>query len=127
VPSGVMFNFVPIAYLASQNGLTTNASYLGRYPRVDAILQARLEALHNNRPDPDFLYIVPEQGRFDELARCLSREHGIGLVDGYHVIAPYWFAGKSSIGAGPLVPASGTTATPPLQSVATANIPGRSR
>ena len=95
VPSGRAYPFVPVAYLAANHNLPTNGVYVNRYPGgsvIGPISDARLNALRENRPDRDTLYIIPEPDRFAQLAKGLSKTHGVGVINGYNVIAPYWFA-----------------------------------
>jgi hypothetical protein len=103
VPSGFPFPYAPIALIASSNGMATNAASLARYPTgemIDRISDARTRALRTNQLDPDTLYIVPPEDYFLDVTRNLTGEHGVGRIDGYNVIAPYWFADPRSAGVG---------------------------
>ncbi len=99
IPSGDPFRYFPLALLASENGLRTfNAASLARYPSpavIDPILRrTRNRVAWANNPDRDDLYVFPEALDFHNLTRALTKEHGIGQINGYYVIAPYWFAGS---------------------------------
>jgi Family of unknown function (DUF6311) len=95
VPSGEQYPYVPIAYFAANHNLPTNGVYVSRYPSskvIGPISDHRLNALLQNQPNPDNLYIVPDPYRFAELVSHLGNAHGVGMIDGYHVIAPNWIA-----------------------------------
>ena len=113
VPSGHILPYIPLAYLGAKYQIPTNAAYINRYPGTDVIgpiSDARLQNLLNDRLDPDTLYVIPETGRFCTIARGLSKEHGIGRINQYNIIAPDWFAGGKPAGAGSVVPAGGAAA-----------------
>jgi Family of unknown function (DUF6311) len=105
VPSGEPYSYVPIAYLAANHNLPTNGVYVSRYPSskvIGPISDRRLNALLGNQPNPDNIYIIPDPYRFAELVAHLGKAHGVGLIDGYHVIAPNWIAdGEPADGLAP--------------------------
>jgi hypothetical protein len=111
VPSGHMLPYVPLAFLAGSNGLSTNAVYVNRSPPgIGKTSDHRLQRLAADLPSGKVLYIVPEQDRFDELCSHLDARHGFGQINGYNIIAPYWFADGKSAAPGNLKP--GTAPTP---------------
>ena len=106
-PAYSTLQYAPLGYWGANHGLSTNAAYLGRYPDEKVILPtilAREAAFAGNRLERDTLYVIPEQSRFDEVAPTLHKEHGIGQIDGYNVVAPYWFDGGKAAGPGNLKP-----------------------
>jgi hypothetical protein len=113
VPSGRAVAYVPLAYLGAAHKVPTNSVYVNRYPGGDVIgpiSDARLNALLGDKPDRATLYVVPENDRFANIARGLSPAHGIGRIDGYNVIAPFWFDGGKPLAPGSVVPAGGPAA-----------------
>jgi hypothetical protein len=112
VPSGYMLQYVPLAYLAANNNMSTNAVYVNRFAAepIKATSAHRLQRLMSDQPSDRVLYIVPEQGRFDVLSQHLDSRHGFGQIDGYNVIAPYWLTDGKPAGPGNLKP--GTAAAP---------------
>ncbi|HUB26097.1 MAG TPA: DUF6311 domain-containing protein [Tepidisphaeraceae bacterium] len=113
VPSGHMLAYIPLAEFGATSHLPINAAYMNRYPGTDVIgpiSDARLRNLMNDRLDPDTLYVIPETDRFCTIARGLSKEHGIGRINEYNIIAPDWFAAGKPAGAGSVVPAAGAAA-----------------
>jgi hypothetical protein len=101
-PSGALFHYEPIAYLGSEHQVPTNACSLARIPPLGTISAERESALRANHPNPEFLYIVPDSAYFAELVRGLGKEHGVGRINGYNVIAPYWFADPQNTAPGSL-------------------------
>ena len=94
VPSGGPLPYVPLAYFGSNHGMTTNAMYLGRFPedKIGPASQRREKSLRDNDPNRATLYIVPNPYCFKEYVAKLSPQHGVGRINGYNVIAPYWFS-----------------------------------
>jgi hypothetical protein len=103
--TGALFHYVPVAYLAANHNLPTNSVYVSRYPSpavIGPINDHRIDALRRNQPDLEDLYIIPDRIRFAELIKSLGKSHGVGVIDGYPVIAPNWFAdGKPADGLVP--------------------------
>lgn len=107
IPSGVPFAYAPIALLGSNNGIPTNAASLARYPYgevIDRITDARIRALLDDKPDRETIYIVPPDDLFQADTRNLTHEHGVGRINGYNVVAPYWFADGHAVGPGDIPP-----------------------
>ena len=94
------FRYVPIAYLASEHQIPTDAAYIARIP-IDAVRAtnaARGEALLKNHLGRDTLYVISIPDQFKILSRSVGKEHGVGQINGYDVIAPYWFANGRPVG-----------------------------
>ncbi len=107
VPSGVVFPYAPISLFGSSNGIPTNGASLARYPyglTIDRITDGRIRDLTEDKPDPDTLYIVPPDDLFASVTRNLSHEHGVGHLNGYNVIAPFWFADGHAASPGGIQP-----------------------
>lgn len=110
IPSGYPFHYAPIALLGASNGIPTNAVSLARFPApvvIDAVTNSRIQAMREDKPDRDTLYIVPLDDLFRNFKQNLTHEHGVGTINGYNVIAPFWFADDHPDARGGLEPARG--------------------
>ncbi len=110
VPTGTPLAYAPLALLGSNNGVPCNCASIARYasPSVlDAISNHRIQTLLEDKPNKNILYIIPETDRYASLIRDLGKEHGVGTINGYNVIAPYWFADGHASGSEGLTPGTG--------------------
>ena len=108
-PFAGSFRYEPIAYIAAQHHIQTNCAMSAQIPLelVYAVRARREEALRGNLPDRKTLYLIPEDTLFHALAKVLGNDHGVGTINGYNVIAPYWFADGKAAGPGDLKPGGG--------------------
>src|SRR5208282_2694828 len=93
-PSGAVTSIQPLGYWGAHHGIGTNAVGVGRYPGPDyfvPISLGRIVALCHDQPDKDAIFVVPYDNMFRLYCSVLSRVHGVGVIDGYNIIAPYWF------------------------------------
>jgi hypothetical protein len=115
VPTGAPLPYAPLALLGSNNGVPCNGASVARYPAgsvLGPISNHRIQTLLDNNPNKNILYVIPESDRFAELIQHLGKMHGVGTINGYNVIAPYWFVDGHAPSGDGLVPGPNALVSP---------------
>lgn len=80
------------AQYASENGMSTNAAYLARVSpeSTKLILLKNFDVIENLNYDLDTLYILDDATFLKLRSKINSSIDGIGIIDGFNVLAPGW-------------------------------------
>jgi hypothetical protein len=95
IPPGRVGHFPKeIAYFAARHKLPTDAVYLARidHQRRDQLLKYSEYVLLSGNYELDALYFIDEKYAGIAGASLDRRRHLFAVIDGYHVIAPDWYA-----------------------------------
>jgi hypothetical protein len=82
----------PVAYLASNHGMTINGGYLARFDdrNLDQAQLELMKAIQSGDFRPDTLYIFYKDQYWNEARAHFKGNGAVGVVDSYRVIAPDW-------------------------------------
>ncbi len=87
--------WLPHVYLAYEHGFAIDNMYFARYPSkpAQAPRQLRQERLARGELHSDGLYLIQASAhaQLQEFQRRLPATTGVGVVDGFEVVAPGWF------------------------------------
>jgi hypothetical protein len=90
----------PIAYLASNNGMSVNGGYLARLDarKLDEVQRQLTNAMATGNYRNDTLYIFNKDAYWNTARQHYSGDGAVGIVDSYRVIAPGWSGCTKSCG-----------------------------
>ena len=85
-------NYVPVAFLASRNGMKVNGGYLARVDgnRLQEVADELVRTVRSGDYRPDTLYVFFNNEYWNEARAHFKGAGAVGVVDSYRVIAPEW-------------------------------------
>lgn len=87
---------IPYESLAGKYGFAIDSAYYARMPSLEHRLprEKRHALFFEGTLDQHGIYLIQSEGkaRFTKMQRLLPPDTGVGIVDGFTVVAPAWFA-----------------------------------
>jgi hypothetical protein len=89
--------YMAFGYLGATHGMPINTGMFARYDgrKVGEQIRDSIERLRRGDVDPEAIYVFranDPQLWLDALRAAHGTDHGVGMVDGFHILAPHWLS-----------------------------------